>query len=508
MRYNRKYIWYRFIISLSGVLVFLFLFISLVLSDSEDTEEIYTGLFGIDTSGKLLAGIMIIFALYAIIDYILSYLYWKKTTYSLNDNDIVLEKGLIFKKKIVLNYENIHAVNIDRNLIMRMFHMSKLCIDSGNANRSNINEVEIVDIISIINQMEKDVKERLAISKKQKIRSELDEIKSNDINLNDKKETEIPYKFDRKVRTKMVLCSLPYWFMTFFVLLFVIFIDVYSMLQEGFDSMILIASLIIFVMFEIFMFIVFKFAFMVCYYGYKVSVNDEEIIIEYGLIHQRKYFIQKNKIMSIYASEDIIQIRRGYASLKLKMVGLLENNNDNKGEAEYNNLFPFIKKSELELYLKTLNIGYEPKEITNKCRKNSFKYFVILPLLIPFIFLIPAIIGFINSYIVLVILGIYLLYAILILALMVCRYRHQSIDFDDKFIYFSNGVLYKKYYMMPWKSVVNIGTLTTPMREKENITSIVIEYYSNKNNSKERVSMIDVNTFAQLLLFFDSIKNR
>lgn len=511
MRYNKKYVWYRAIIFLSGVIPFLFLLISFSFNDSEELEEgesTFSGFLGINSSGKLILGLAIVFVIYTIIDFIISYLYWKKTTYSFNNNDITLEKGVIFKNKIVLNYENIHAVNIDRNLIMRLFHMSKLCIDSGNASKSGLNEIEIIDTISIIEQMEKDVKERLALSKKQKIRSELDEIKSNDIKLEDKKDVEIPYKFDKKMRTKMTFCSLPFWLIFFFVLLFTIFIDVFAITQEGFDLTVIIASAIIFVIAEIAIILACKLVYLICYYGYKVSVNDEEIMIEYGLIHQRKYFLQKNKIMSVFVKEDIVQMKKGYASLHVKMVGLIENNKENNGSSEYNYLFPFIKKSDLELYLKALNIGYEPKEITKKCRKNSFKYFVILPLLIPFIFLIPAIIGFINSYIVFLILGIYILYAILILILMAFRYRNQAIDFDDKFIYFSNGVLIKKYYMMPWKSVVNIGTFATPVREKDNVTSIVIEYYSNKNNSRERVSMIDVKTFAELLLFFESIKNR
>ena len=160
MKFNKKYIWQRFLVTLCGVIPTLFIYISIFIADNEEGKG-YSGLLGIDSSGKFLIGMLVVFLIYTIICYILSYLYWKKTTYEIGEQNITLEKGVLFKRKIIIEYENIHAINIDRPFVSILLGLSKLCIDSGNAATSHINEIEIVDIPDIISQMEKDIKEKI-----------------------------------------------------------------------------------------------------------------------------------------------------------------------------------------------------------------------------------------------------------------------------------------------------------------------------------------------------------
>ena len=59
MKYNKKFIYYSFLIASLFSFVFLFLFITLCMSEEEN--ELYSGFLGIDTTSKLLIGLGIVF---------------------------------------------------------------------------------------------------------------------------------------------------------------------------------------------------------------------------------------------------------------------------------------------------------------------------------------------------------------------------------------------------------------------------------------------------------------
>ena len=102
----------------------------------------------------------------------------------------------------------------------------------------------------------------------------------------------------------------------------------------------------------------------------------------------------------------------------------------------------------------------------------------------------------------------FILYIVLVIILGHIRKKNQSVDFDNDNLYLSSGSIFKYNYIIPWKSVVSIGTKTTFLREKDNIVSIVIRYFADKEKAVVTVAMQDMKTYGELLLFFESIKNK
>ena len=508
MRFSKRYIWQRFLFFLPGVIILLCLFTYLTIrSGSEEDVTTFTGLFGINNEETFLIVFLSILVIYAILDFVYSYFYWKKTKYEITDREISLTKGVFFKREIVIDFKNIHAVNIDRNLLLITLGMSKLCIDSGNAQTSGINEIEIFDLPDIINQMEKDIKEKMTINKKLKIRNELEDIKSNKVILEDNKKT-FSYTYNRKMRRIMVFLSSPFVFFFVVFLIATIIINIVVSKEENYTISVLLFSLIGLIIFFYLVSLLSRLILHLYYYNFKLSYDEKEIVIEFGLLHQRKYIIAKEKIKGLSFKQYLIHKLLGYGSIEVHMVGLMEQNEDNN--ASFVKLLPFVEASLLNKCLEEVGIKERFKISKNTCRKNSFIYFLILPLIIFLIIALPLVIVAFIFDIMLGIIGVSvtIFVIILIVLLRLLCYNNQSIDFDNDYIYLSNGYFEKQTYVIPWQSVVTIGTKSTFLREKKKLVSIVVSYYSDKIKTTQTVCIQDVNKYGELLLYFESIKNK
>ena len=507
MRYNKRFIWQSFFVRYLFVIPVLYLFTILVFATNDEGLTTFSGFLGIDSSLGFLIGVGIILIIYGIIDYIFSYLYWKKTTYEIGDKEITLESGVIFKRNIVIEFTNIHAININRSFFARMFGLSQLCIDSGNTASGNIKEIVIYDLPDTLSKLELDIREQMVSLKKQKIRKELDNTDKRE-----KKEKKVlSYNITKKMKRRMVFFSFLFMFLAVFIITFStiggIIIAIGAPNDYPFSFWIFYC--LIYVGFVLILYMLARIFIWIKYHNFKISYDDEEIAIEYGLIHQWKYYIARNRIKALVFIQDVIQKKAKFGSVELRMVGLQEVVNGNNF-GSFIKLFPYIDIEILNKGLEELNIGKKFKMNESTCRKNSFIYFLLLPLIVASIFFIPMIIAFLFiEKIVSLVFGIlFILYIVLVIILGHIRKKNQSVDFDNDNLYLSSGSIFKYNYIIPWKSVVSIGTKTTFLREKDNIVSIVIRYFADKEKAVVTVAMQDMKTYGELLLFFESIKNK
>lgn len=501
MRFNKRYIWQRFITFLPASLLLIFLLIDFALV-TEDEESFYTGFLGINSMKELIIASVIVFLCYSVIDYIYSYLYWRLTKYEIKDREITLQKGVLFKKNIVIEFNNIHAVNVDRKLMCLILGLSKLCIDSGNARTSFINEIEIFDTPDVIAKLEETIKGKMNGETLNKENNEdesittIEEIKHLD------------YEYKSKKQRKSIVLSLPVWIGVFFLLLFFVSMLIVNGIVEEEDK---IPSLI-FILLPIFVLLaiygISRIAYALIYHNFRISYDDYRIIIEYGLLHQRRYIIDKAKIKGLVFNQDFIQKAFKFGGVEIHMVGLVEDQGDNQGQ--FVRLLPYVDIDILNNILEELGLNERFKTTSSTCRKNSFIYFIALPLIILFITILPFVISFLfMDYLIslIIILG-YILIGIIIILISLLRKNNQSIDFNNDYLFISNGSLVKYSYIIPWKSVVSLSTRGTIIREKNNITSIIVDYYSSKQKTKQIVLMQDIKSYGEILLYFESIKNK
>lgn len=509
MKYSKKYIYYSFLIASFFSLIILSMFSSMCF----DEEMInYSGFLGVDSSKELLLGLLIVFVIYETIAFGFCYLNWKMISYEIGEENITLKKGIIYKKKIVVPYIKMHAVTIERNLFIRFFKLSTLNIDSGNASKSHENEIVIVLDKELINNLEKRIKEKITLSKS------LDRVKDeNGLKENEDKAKEILKEefsknkyidniYNKKLRKELVFGGVGFRIYSLIMLTITIFTIFAIIISEGFSLTTIFVGLFIYFVILLVVTWFSELHYYIKYYNYKLEYNDDEIIVSNGLITQHRHSYSRNKIKGIILSSDVVQMKRGYGTLKVELVGL---GISNESDDDFDNcLVPLGKIDDLKKIMNKLDLGINYQEIPNNVSERSLIYFISIPSISLFGIFLPFILSFITTYISLIILGLYLLICLIILIFKVIEKKHQGITFDQKNLYFSNGCLVKKNYLIPWKSVVSIGTFSTPIRIKKGIVSICIDYYTSKGISNKKVYMIDEKTYAEILLFFESIKNK
>ena len=247
-------------------------------------------------------------------------------------------------------------------------------------------------------------------------------------------------------------------------------------------------------------------SYFIKYYNYNIVYNNNEIIIMYGLLNQHKHTLPREKIKGVCIKQDLVQIKRGFGAAFVEMVGLgVENSEDNEAE---NYLIPIASKENLLLVLKELGLMNEFVNVSNNVAKKSLIHFISIPAIIITMIIFPFIISFINNIVALILFIIYVITIIILFIIKVIEKKNQGIEYDEEKLVFTNGIFVKKYYALPWSSIVSLGVFSTPWRIKKGIVSIDIDYYTHKGISKKRVYMLNQKKYAEILLFFEQIKNK
>ena len=500
MKYNKKFIYYSFLIASLFSFVFLFLFISLCMSEEEN--ELYSGFLGIDSTSKLLIGLGIVFVIYEVIALIICFLDWKMINYEVTNQGVTFHKGIIFKKTIMVPYEKMHSVTVERNLFIRFFKLSSLNIDSGNAGKSHVDEIIIIDSKEFIEKLEKEIKHKVNVSKKGEVVEETkEEIIENEYQ-------EVKDVYNKKLRKELVYGSIAFRIYGLIFLAVDIFTVVGITITEGFSlSTIFIGICVFFII----LFVVSEFCnfgYFLKYYNYTLEYNDEEIVISYGFFTQHRHSLPRDKIKGFIIKQDVVQMKRGYGSLLVEIVGLYHASNQEEQDELNNYLIPLEDINKLKEDLKELKVNCEYQEVSNNVAKKSFIHFFSIPTIVLGFIFIPFILGFITSIVGVIILIIYLVVVLMIMLFSSVSKKHQGIIFNKNNISFTNGCLVKSNYIIPWDSVVSLEMETTPWRIKKGIVSIIVEYYATKGQTRKKVRMVDKTTYEKCIEYFEMIKNK
>ena len=143
-KFDKGYIYSSLLSDLFSSLVVVFIFLKdFFLSDESNPEDIKAAIpfFAIG-----FAVIYLCFIVYRI-------LYYKTSGYELTENEIKCNRGVLFRKRSVLDYKKVHAINKKQNLFHRIFGIAILTIDSGSTNTSHQAEITIIEKDKIVDAL-------------------------------------------------------------------------------------------------------------------------------------------------------------------------------------------------------------------------------------------------------------------------------------------------------------------------------------------------------------------
>ncbi len=489
-RFDKGYIFSSLITDLFGILVILFIFLKDFFLDEEShPEDIATAIPFFVIGFSILYLCLIVYRI----------LYYRTSGYGLTENEIQCKRGVLFRKRSLLEYKKIHAINKKQHLIQKLFGVAVLTVDSGSANTSHQAEIVIVEKEKAVDAL---LKELTALKENGK-RAEGEDAEKETVLLSDKDSL---YRFTSKKKmlyTAINIASTAF-FTAFFGVLTVIVLGACKLFFH-LDSLgtwgeyflfALLITLGAMLLFSLFSFIGCMIHSFVGYHNFTITKRGNDIQISFGLLERHTNTFGYDRIKAVKISQGLVQRILGFAAIKLEVIGYTnERGNDNNTEIGV--LVPFCKYSEVGKILGKVLPDYVPDEKQTK----AVSYF-------PFMSWFALILGIVA--------GVVLLQATVVLlicnaplsvigavALGFCgvgacvlavkavsaalSYQNNGLAIRDGKITAYSGGFTKRVTVFMSKNLIATENVTTPLRKKAGIASLVMHLKTNELSNEIKV---------------------
>lgn len=488
-RFDKGYIYSSLLSDLFSSLVLIFVvFKEFFLGEDANTEDIL----------GILPIVAIVFAVVYLCFIVYRILYYKTSGYELTQTEIKCNRGVFVRKRSILECKKIHAVNKKQNLIQRIFGVAVLTVDSGSTNTSTQAEITIIE-------SEKNVDELL---------TKLSAVKDNAVSglVNEQKEEillsedDSLYRFTSKKKmlyTLINIVSTAFFTVLFGVLAIIVLSVCKLMLQQNFlgtwGEYLLYATLITLgaiLLFSAFSFIGCMINSFIGYYNFRISKRGNDIQISFGLLEKHTNTFSYDRIKAVKISQGLVQRMLGFATIKLEVIGYT-NDTGNDNNSELGVLVPFCKYDEVSDILGKVLPDYIP----DKKQTKSVSYF-------PFVSWFMLILGITTSVLLLesiavmallkvpstvitavslAICGVVFVVLIIKLVSAALSYNNNGLAVNRDKITVYNGGFTKNVTVFMSKNLIATEDITTPLRKKAGITSLVMHLKTNALSNEVKV---------------------
>ena len=486
-RFDKGYIYSNLLLDLfSSLVVFFALFSDFFFEESANMKD---AVAAIPFFVVMFAVIYLCFVVYRI-------MYYRTSGYELTENEIKCKRGVFFRKRSVLDYAKIHAINKKQNLIHRIFGIAVLTVDSGSANTSHQAEITIIE-------KEKTVDALL---------NELNALKKNGMRVEESAKEEVLlsdndslYRFTSKKKMLYTLINIAStaFFTALFGVLAIIVLGVCKLMLQSdflgtwgqyflFAVLITVGATLVFSLFSFIGSIIHSF---VGYHNFTVAKRDNNIQISFGLFEKHTNMFSYDRIKAVKISQGLVQRMLGFATIKLEVIGYTNNTgNDN---VELGVLVPFCKYSEIDEIIGKVLPDYIPNE--KQTQAVSFFPFVSWFLLIFGIITGITLLGTVSvmtalsvpasvtSAVSLSVLGAAILVIALRLVSAALAYQTNGLSVNNGKITVYSGGFIKNVTVFMAKNLIAVENVTTPLRKKKGIASLVMHLKTNAQSNEVKV---------------------
>ena len=357
-RFDKGFIYSGLLSDFLGSLVLLVVFLKdLFLDEDANAEDVINAI-----PYFIMAFIVIYFCFVAY-----RIIYYRTSGYELTEKEIKCNRGVLFRKRSILDYQNVHAVNKKQNLIHRFFGIAILTVDSGSTNTSYQAEITIVEKSKTVDSL---VNELNAL-KERGTRSTAEDTSKDLVLLSDKDSL---YRFTSKKKmlyTAINIVSTAFFTALFGVLAIVVISICKLMLQLNaigtwgqffmFAVLIIIGAMLLF---SVSSFIACMIQSFVRYYDFSIVKRGNDIQISFGLLDKQTNTFSYDRIKAVKISQNLVQRVFGFASISLEVIGYT-NDTEDKNE-KLGILVPFCKYDEIGEILGKVLPDYIPENKQTK----------------------------------------------------------------------------------------------------------------------------------------------
>ena len=490
-RFDKRYIYSSLVTDLFYSLILALAFLKDFLFDEQAKPEEIKAAIPFLVIGYVV--IYLCFVVYRI-------LYYKNSGYELTDNEIKCNRGVLFRKRSVLDYKKVHAINKKQNIIHMIFGVAVLTVDSGSANTSHQAEIMIIEKNTVVDALLGE----LNSLKEHGVRRNASEPKTEEVLLSDK-DTLYRFTSGKKMLYTLINIASTLLFTALFAVSSIIIISILKgMLQLNslgtwgqyflYAILITVGTMLLFSIFSFIGSIIHSF---VGYYDFTITKRDNNVQISYGLLEKHTNSFSYDRIKAVKISQGLVQRIFGFASIRLEVIGYTVNSGDDDNNASLGILVPFCKYDEVGDILGKVLPDYVPTE--KKTKSVSFFPFVSWFLLIfgmiagivlagtvavMAILDLPAIALYTVAF---VIVGVAAIVIFIKLVSALLAYNTNGIAVDGKKITTYSGGFNKNITVFMAKHLVAVTNVTTPLRKKRGIASFVMHLKTNEHSNEVKV---------------------
>lgn len=490
-RFDKGYVYSSLLTDLFYSLVIVFVFLQDFFLNDESTPVDIAAAIPVFVVACVL--IYLCFIVYRI-------LYYRTSGYELTEKEIKCNRGVFFRKRSVLDYKKVHAINKKQNLIHRLFGIAVLTVDSGSANTSHQAEITIIEKNTVVDAL----LDELNLLKENGASSNAGEVKTEEVLLSGKDSL---YNFTsgkKMLYTLINIASTAFFTVLFAVLAIVVISVCKAMLQQDFLGtwgqyffyaiLITVGAMLLFSLFSFIGSIIYSF---VGYYNFTVTKRDNNIQISYGILEKHTNTFSYDRVKAVKISQGLVQRIFGFASIRLEVIGYTVSSGEDENNARLGVLVPFCKYDEVDEILAKILPDYIPSE-------KQTKSVSVFPFMSWFLLIFGIIAGItlavtvavmamlkvpsaVISAVAFAIFGVGLIVIILKFASAVLSYHTNGIaDVNGKLTAYSGGFT-KNITVFKARNLIAVENVTTPLRKKCGITSLVMHLKTNESSNEIKV---------------------
>lgn len=490
-KFDKGYIFSSLLSDLFSSLVVVFIFLKdFFLNDESNPEDIKAAI------PFFVIGFVVVYLCFIVY----RILYYKTSGYELTENEIKCNRGVLFRKRSVLDYKKVHAINKKQNIFHRIFGIAILTVDSGSTNTSHQAEITIIEKDKIVDALLNE----LNALKEGGARNVESTQPKDELLLSDEDSL---YRFTsgKKMLYTLINIASTAFFTALFAVLTIIVIGVCKlMLQQNFlgtwgqyflfSFLITVGAMLLFSMFSFIGCLIHSF---VGYYKFKITKRGNDIQISYGLLEKHTNTFSYDRIKAVKITQGLVQRMLGFASIRLEVIGYTVNSGDDDKNAGLGVLVPFCKYDEIgEILGKVL-----PDYVPDKRQTKSVSYFsfiswfaLILGIIIGVVLLqatIPMLIFNVSSSVVIAVAFAIVGVGTIILAVKavsaILSYQNNGLAISNGKITAYYGGFTKNVTVFMSKNLIAAENVTTPLRKKAGITSLVMHLKTNALSNEVKV---------------------
>lgn len=427
-------------------------------------------------------------------------LYYKNSGYELTDNEIKCNRGVLFRKRSVLEYKKVHAINKKQNIIQRIFGIAVLTVDSGSTNTSHQAEIMIIEKNTVVDSL----LDELNLLRQGGVSDRANEVAEEQVLLSDK-DTLYSFTSGKKLLYSAInIASTAFFTAVFAIFAFVVMGICKAVLQrdmlrtwEQFFFYAALITMAAMLLLAIITFVASIIYFFVGYYGFTVKKRGNNIQICYGLLEKHTNTFSYDRIKAVKISQGLVQRLLGFASVRLEVIGYTVSNDDDNKNAGLGVLVPFCKYDELGEILGKLLPGHIPTE-------KQTKAVALFPFISWFLLIFGSVTGItmattaavmalsgapsrVMSAVMLTLAGVAVVVLVLKLISAILAYHTNGLAVENGKLTAYSGGFTRNITVLMAQNLVAVETVTTPLRKKHGIASVVMHLKTNAQTNEIKV---------------------